>query len=645
MTKTHDDSRVDDLRQRLRSLGYLDAGVDRFVLGAASGTRRPAALAFLSSLRVGVLAALLLGPSAAIGLAARMPSLVTGPRDALVIAVYLGLFFGVAVAAAALAAGLIVARASGPRTLPRTRTIPRAAGIAIGLACLGYLTLWWRTVIADVGWSAPAWTVSALAIAVAISLVLGHAVMTMSSAVVVAQSGSDVAAHRSSWRAALAAAAVAFGGALLLLTWSPRTGDAALPSSPLTVVPSGVRVRVIAIDGFDARVFEELSRAGVVPALTAALQGSSAQLGTRDGSDGPDPARMWTTVATGQPPARHGVQGLETRRVAGMLGSLPAREPSTVGRAIRGATDLVRLTQPAIASGTERNAKTFWEVAAEAGLRTAVVNWWATWPARAEAGTVLTDRAVLRLEHGGSLDAEISPPDLYETLLKRWSELKGRARSRAAAALTAPADMTLLTADADTRSVLQRSTELDAMQLVLLESITTTLTDLAVVYLPGLDIAQHALLSERADREGPRPSTLAARLEGLRQYYIALDRLLADTLAPRSGELVLVITEPGRVRAETGGRVSVRGAEVPAVSSHRHATDVAPTILHVLGVPVARDLGGSPMLELFGADFVRRYPVRFVETYGKPAPKAPIRGAQPLDQEMIERLRSLGYVR
>jgi hypothetical protein len=34
-----DDPRVDELRQRLRSLGYLDAGVDRFVLGPARATR------------------------------------------------------------------------------------------------------------------------------------------------------------------------------------------------------------------------------------------------------------------------------------------------------------------------------------------------------------------------------------------------------------------------------------------------------------------------------------------------------------------------------------------------------------------------------------------------------------------------------
>ncbi len=50
-------------------------------------------------------------------------------------------------------------------------------------------------------------------------------------------------------------------------------------------------------------------------------------------------------------------------------------------RSLRGATDLLRLTRPSVASGNERRVKTLWEVADDSGLRTVVVNWWATWPA------------------------------------------------------------------------------------------------------------------------------------------------------------------------------------------------------------------------------------------------------------------------
>ena len=111
---------------------------------------------------------------------------------------------------------------------------------------------------------------------------------------------------------------------------------------------------------------------------------------------------MWTTIATGQPPERHGIRGLESRQIAGVEGQF--RSESRVWSALTAATDLVRLTRPAIASGDQRLIPAFWEVAARAGLRTAVVHWWATWPAPDDLGVVLSDRAILRLEHGGQQD-------------------------------------------------------------------------------------------------------------------------------------------------------------------------------------------------------------------------------------------------
>ena len=49
----------------------------------------------------------------------------------------------------------------------------------------------------------------------------------------------------------------------------------------------------------------------------------------------------------------------------------------------------------------------------------------------------------------------------------------------------------------------------------------------------------------------------------------------------------------------------------------------------------------SPVALMFAA----RYPIRFVATYGPPSSTNQSRRGQPLDQEMIDRLRSLGYVR
>jgi Type I phosphodiesterase / nucleotide pyrophosphatase len=652
------DPRVDDLRQRLRALGYLDAGVDRFVLGPARASRPPSSIAFLASLRIGALAAVLLGPAAAIGLSARLPGLVTGPRDALLVAIYIGVFFGLAVAAGALTASLLVAwiaRRRGDLLVQRASTLSRIAGGAVTLLCLAYLTLWWQTVIAGIGWSAPVWTASALVVAVAISLLLGHAVTVGSSAVVLAHAaGTQVSragfgttdpgrgTRGSRWLTTLGAGVVAFAGAALLLTWFSGSSASHDAAPALTVVSGGFKVRAIAIDGVDTRVFDELSSAGRLPALNAAFKGPIVQLASVEG-DAADPARAWTTVATGQPSRVHGVRGLETRRLAGIQGSVPAEEGSAFARTIRGVTDLVRLTRPAIASGAERRSKTVWEVAATAGLRTAVVNWWATWPATATGGTILTDRATLRLEHGGMLDAEIAPASLYESLRSRWPALKDRARSLAAAALPATGEVPPL---------LQRSAELDAVQLVLLSEIATNDVDLAAVYLPGLDIAQHALLEgESQDASGRvAASTLAQRLDALRSYYGALDRLVAPLLTPDAGEIVIVVTGPGRVTNGVGGRLAARGGPIgsPAATQipvRATTTEIAPTILYALGVPIARDLAAKPLVGLFTPEFTGRYPVRDVATYGRPSAETASRQGQPLDQEMIERMRSLGYVR
>jgi hypothetical protein len=639
-----DEQRVDELRQHLRSLGYLDAGVDRFVLGSARSTQRPAAIAAFASLRIGALAAILLGPAASIGLSARMPGLVTGPSDAVVIAVYLGAFFGIAIAIATLLASLGVASLSKKKDFAMRRRLRLAAGAFVTLGCLAYLTLWWQTVISGLGWSAPAWTVSALTLAVAMSLLLGHAAMVASSAVALAASerSSDSIQPRNmkaslSWPVTIAAGLVAFGAAALLVTWSAgATRAASAPHEPLTVVPSGLRVRVLAIDGFDAHILDELSRAGRVPALATAFAGGGIALQTPDGTLNEDPARIWTTIATGQPPEVHGVEGLETRRVAGVQGTVPVTAPSAVARAVRGATDLVRLTRPSIASGTERRVKTFWEVAASAGLRTVVVNWWATWPASVDAGVVITDRATLRLERGGALDAELSPPELYEALRRQWNEIRSRAEARAAASIDFEGD------DAAAK-ILRRSAELDAMQLELLAQVSTPVPDLSAVYLPGLDIAQHSLLGDESSRPGP--SELASRLEALKAYYIALDRLLASSLTADRDELVVIVTEPGRVRGNGTARVALRGVIARSHELSSAPTALAPTVLYALGVPLTREFSTGPLVEALDPQFTTRYPLRYVASYGAPSTSGARRAGQPLDQEMIDRLRSLGYVR
>lgn len=630
MSAAPPDPRVDELRQQLRSLGYLNAGVDRFVLAPARGARSPAAIALLASLRIGLLGALLLGPAAAIGLNGRIPGLITGPRDAFVVALYLGMLFGLAIAAVSFVASLLVSFAargsSGPRVARLARPLATAAGVVVTVACLVYLTFWWRTADAGSGWTSMAWTIFALAVSAVISLLLGHAVTVTAIALIVAtheKTGFRPAAAPT-WRTSIAGAVFAFAGAAVLLFISTPSVARVTDVPPLTVVSSGLRVRLFAIDGFDPAIFSRLS----LPALASVLQGRAATLAPEDSRD---PARFWTTVATAQPPDVHGVRALETRRVAGVTGAVSRSEPSALGQAIEAATDLLRLTRPAVASGSERRAKTFWEVASDAGLRTAVVNWWATWPAPADAGIVITDRATLRLDAGGKLDAEIAPESVYERLRTRWNALKVEASALAWQVGDMPE--------------LRRSAELDALQVLLARDVGTPQIDLVATYLPGLDLLQHVLLAP-AEASAPSPSSVAARLAALDRYYVYLDRLLAPMLKASQREVILVMTGPGRVQTPSPGLIALEGGPSrSAGAASARVTDVMPSVLYLLGVPMSRELRGLPILPLVSHGFAERYPVRDVATYGPPRLKQAPREGRPLDKEMLDRLRSLGYVR
>lgn len=588
------------------------------------------ALAWRMSLRIGLLAALLLGPAAAIGVASRLPGLISGPRDAIVVTLYLAAIFGAAATLASWAVSLAVRTAARNASASTARRIGIFAGTLTGIASLVYLTLWWGATGGAV-WSSPVRTLVALAGAVAVSLLLGHAVAVSALALLAREERGleDLRAPATSWPLLLAAGGLAFLAAsgLLAASATPR-GSTAAEVPDMAVVPTGQRVLVLGMDGFDRRLFEEVSSTGALPHLSRLLRHARiAEPMPREA----DPAAVWTTVATGVRPDEHGVTALELRRLAGVQGSVESGSRSAAIRAVGAVTDLLQLTRPSAATAIDRRHKTMWEVAADKGLNAAVVNWWATWPATGTRATVISDRAPLRLERGGAQSAEIAPAALYEPLRARWPAIVALARE-----LASQADESV-----------RRSAWLDAEQVLVARDPLLGAPDLLAVYLPGLDIAQHALLQRGG--EGPLPpSILAARLEILRGYYRYLDRIVGELLGEAGDDSVIVtVTHPGRVGGDARASIAISGevASAPHGAMRTSLLDVAPTTLYLLGVPISNEFAGRPLLDSLRPDFIERHPVREVASYGRYAADAPPGEGAPLDREMMERLRSLGYIR
>jgi len=205
----------------------------------------------------------------------------------------------------------------------------------------------------------------------------------------------------------------------------------------------------------------------------------------------------------------------------------------------------------------------------------------------------------------------------------------------------------------DIAAIVDRSARLDATVLDLATDAALGGQDLLTMYLPGLDIAQHALFPE-SPAESLAPAAAAERVRALDGYYAFLDRVIGATVlrdAPPS-LVTMLVTQPGRVAvgpATASGSVLALAGPIAATGHVEtmalSAEALAPTVLRVLGVPVAADLAATAADALVTPAFMQAFPVRPVATYGERRTRPAASTGQPLDREMIERMRSLGYVR
>lgn len=578
---------VDQVRDELRRLGYLDRGLDRFVLGGARGAS-VATTSFRVAVRLGLASGVLLSVALTLAAASLDQRLLAEPRDLLVLALYLALALGAATAAAAFGLGLLAAWLARKRGRGLGPTLPRAVGVAFALVGLLYLALWWRSRAADAPLMAQA---AALVLGVGLAWLLGR---FGSLAAVAVLSAGGASATLPEARLSRRHLAPFLGAAGLLFAFAIGTSwlseRAALKSPDFAVVPTGVRVRVLGIDGLERRMMEQRIAAGEMPHLAALL-------------------------ASGARPEAHGIQSLGARRLAGMRTPLGSPENPLAER-LGAATDLLRLTRSAPPSSALRGAKAFWNVASEKGLRVGVVNWWATWPCDTVNGYVVTDRAFLRVDKGGAPDREACPGDLFDAL----RELPPAA-------------------------TMERARALDTFYSGAARRLRgASPPDLEAVYLPGLDIAtmQHLGEAPAADL-----ANLGTRLEAVRDYHRFLDERIGvalDDLGPQ--DVLVLVADPGRLARGApspegtlilGGTVVVAGDL--GLASER---DVAPTVLHLTGLPVSRELSGHVLEAALAPAFRRANPVRFTDSYGR---RPPARAAESaFDNEVLEELRSLGYI-
>jgi hypothetical protein len=607
--------RYEEVRRRLVERGYLQGRVERFLLRDLLGSSGPPALA-RTSVKAALLGAPLLGGLlAASTVAANRPLL--GVRDALVLWLYFALLAGGALFTLDLVAAVFAAawaRRRGARPSDALR-----AGLIVAVPVLGYLIMLWARGRPQGGVGEDTLF---LASAVATAAVVAWLAGLVSLASIVGRTGEVPDRNRRSALLVLAVLVPLAAAFFVIPAMTPSGHARALPPSTFASAPRARRLLVIGIDGLDGALVEtSADRRAVDHILSQFARG--ALYPTRRAPA--EPPEVWTTIATGMSATAHGVRSAGATRLPGVLTPIAVRSaPAALDAALRFL--LPARTVPS--SGAGRRVRTLWEIAGLA-QPTAVVGWWASWPARGTEGDptvgyVVSDRVLAKLLSHAAEDRDTAPASLFARL-----------------ELEFPADRTLWRASFDAhfpelsgevRAVAWESYLIDAfawhtsLRLLQDPAVATSLT-----YLPGLDILRTRL------RLRPDAGT------AIEDYLRWLDGSVFAELAARSDDLILVVADPGRSAAEDAeGFVAVSGGgAVPScVGPAIGDLDVAPIALRLAGLPASREMHGRAPDRCFeGAP----PGLPAVATWGRRGSPAEV-PASEYDPDMVLRLKSLGYL-
>ena len=594
---------LDEVRQRLRRLGYLDRSVERYLLQDAMRPERPVRTVLALSLKVGLLAGIPVAVAATLVLAAMNDLFVLAPSDVLPLFLHLLPPFVFALGIGFLVLGGLLTLTL---SLSHSQRIESSSVIAATATACGLLafTAWQGRAVLGALTSGQAAAIAAIALglAVAVARVLHGGLLTL--AIRLRDRPPERPITRLAWQTAPLALALVLLVAPTLLIAGPATH---VPVS-LAARPDA-RVVLIGIDGVRADEFEGLLAGGELPALSARLADGGALL--RYQREKTEPAAFWTTVATGRPGEDHGMLALDGYRPRGVRTTLVRTgwmRPyfATVGRL----TGLVAY-RPVLAPS--RRVPALWDLASRGGVPVAVVDWWGTFPAEEVPGLMVAHGSFQLLADGSA--GAVAPENEQARLVRLREELS-------AAAAPPPAAL-----DAAVRERLEQAAlHPDAFYYGVFEQALRDRPRLAALYLPALDIA--ADLSDLG-------SVAMANL--VRWQLGQVDRLLAQ-IGDDVGTVVLVL-DPGRrqdaEQEQLEGRVLWWQRDgCRSGQETLEPEQVAAGLLRALGMPQSAQLPQPP------AACAWPRASGMVETYGPRVQPAP-----PADgEEYLKSLQSLGYL-
>jgi len=384
------------------------------------------------------------------------------------------------------------------------------------------------------------------------------------------------------------------------------------------------RLLVVGLDGATLDALLPAAGGGGLPFLDEVIRGGA--YGRLSTLAAERRTALWTTLATGKYPYRHGL-------VSERVWPAPWLAPGATLELLPAGIGFTRWgtfgARPRRADARDRRALALWEILPRLGVPCGVVGWPGSAPVDGGAARfAVSDRFFDDSEAAGAA----APAEVAERA-RLFRLRSGEVAPALEAGLGDPPPPEVLAAlaadlwrESLTRFLLEQHHDLGAVFLQLDGLAAVSRLDFG-----GFWAARH---------EGVQDDAYQRAAERLEAYYAHLDAFLAalwrDTPPPRVLAVVSAygVSPPSGARRAWGelwGRPALAGGfgdspdgllvlygdgiRAPSLLTGARLVDLAPTLLYSLGAPVARDLDGRVLTSAFDRTHLARRPLSFLPSY------------------------------
>ncbi len=587
---------IENIKEKLKSLGYLEWRIGGFFVGG-----KPKFLILIS--KISFIGAILFGVGFSLLYIITNLPLISNFLDLFLLFLYISVSIFIILFAFFLIFGLAI---NYPLKKLRLRAKPsntlfHILTIFFSILIIGYLFFWFRSQV----FPSPYYFVFIL-IPLSLIFIIFFRIFLLSIFLLMGNISMDPLPSRG----ILVVLSILILFSFSLFLFLERVKD--IGEESFSIKKTNIKVAIIGVDGFDISFARALIEEGKLPFLKTLLENGF--ICKYKAKEPRIPAIFWTTVATGSPPEEHNILAFQSTSLIGMETPLQfKRDPSGILWALNSLFLNAKIAQLEPISSYLRNSKTLWEIFSEKGFRIGQVNWWASWPADEVRDFSITDRAFEKIKERMELEMDYYPHHIKDDLFHSLDLSES------------------FQPDSFISNTIQR----------LFESYSP---DLLMVYLPGLDIQWENNFKNPIEDV----RVLKNSITEIENAFLKEDSILEKITNSLKDYTKIFVFDPGRnlrnkgIKKGEDGIVIFQGLPFKKGSIYEPHTPerIAPTVLFISGFPISERMK-TPLMEGIDSEFKKFHKVNIIKSFGRKKEKKVV---SKFNKELLENLRSLGYI-